>query len=76
MGVLGIFAPQTKDLTFVFAPASSVRPAVTVLWKGSPQTTIADNDGMLVLRIDESTKEDPDVSVTEIPEKILALPQR
>jgi hypothetical protein len=76
LGILGIFAPQTKDLTFVFASASTVRPAVTVLWKGSPKTTIGDDDGMLAIRIDESTKEDPDVLVTEIPEKIVAIPQR
>jgi hypothetical protein len=75
-GILGIFAPQTKDLTFVFGPPSAVRSAVTVLWKSSPKTTIGDDDGMLVLRIDESTKEDPDVLVTEIPEKIVAVPQR
>jgi hypothetical protein len=75
MGILGLFAPQTKDLTFVFAPTSTV-PAVTVLWKGSPKTMIGDDDGMLVIRIDESTKEDPDVLVTEIPEKIVAIPQR
>jgi hypothetical protein len=76
LGILGIFAPQTKDLTFVFAPGSTVRPALTVLWKGSPKTTIGDDDGMLVIRIDESTKEDPDVLVTEIPDKIVAIPQR
>ena len=76
MGILGIFAPQTRDLTFVFPPGSAVRPAVTVLWQGTPETTIGDDDGMLAIRIDESTKEDPEVLVTEIPKKIVAIPQR
>jgi hypothetical protein len=49
MGILGIFAPQTKDLTFVFASSWSDRPEVTVLWNGSPETKIADEDGMLTL---------------------------
>jgi hypothetical protein len=31
---------------------------------------------MLTVRINESTKENPEVLVSEIPEKILAIPQR
>jgi hypothetical protein len=76
MGILAILAPQTKDLTFVFASPGSDRPEVTVSWNGSPETKVADDDGMLTLRVNESTKEDPEVLVSEIPEKILAVPQR
>ena len=76
MGILAILAPQIKDLTFVFASPGSDRPEVTVSWNGSPETKVADDDGMLTLRVNESTKEDPEVLVSEIPEKILAVPQR
>ena len=76
MGILAILAPQTKDLTFVFSADGSDRPEVTVLWNGSPETTVADGNGMLTLRVNESTKENPEVLVSEIPEKILAVPQR
>jgi hypothetical protein len=76
MGILGILAPQTKDLAFVFASTGSDRPEVTVLWHGSPETKVADVDGMLTLRVSESTKENPEVLVSEIPEKILAVPLR
>jgi hypothetical protein len=37
LGILAIFAAQTKDLTFVFASSGSDRPKVTVLWKSSPE---------------------------------------
>ena len=76
MGILAILAPQTKDLTFVFASSGSDRPEVTVFWNGSPETKFADDDGMLTLRVNESAKKDPEVLVSEIPEKILAVPQR
>ncbi len=76
LGILAILAPQTKDLTFVFASSGSDRPEVTVLWDGSPETRVADDDGMLTIRINESTKENPEVLVSAIPEKILAIPQR
>jgi hypothetical protein len=76
MGLLAILAPQTKDLTFVFASSGSDRPEVTVLWNGFPETKIADNNRMLTLQVNESTKEDPEVLVSEIPEKILAVPLR
>jgi hypothetical protein len=76
LGILAILAPRTKDLTFVFAPSGSGRPEVTVFWNGSPETKVADDDGMLTVRINESTKENPEVLVSEIPEKILAIPQR
>jgi hypothetical protein len=46
------------------------------LWNGSPETKVADDDGMLTIRINESTKENPEVLVSAIPEKILAIPQR
>jgi hypothetical protein len=75
LGILAIFAPQTKDLTFVFASSGSDRPEVTVLWNGSPETRVAD-DGMLTIRINESAKENPEVLVSAIPQKILAIPQR
>ena len=75
-GILGFLAPQTKDLTFVFAPSESDRPEVTVFWNRSPETKVADDYGMLTVRVNESTKENPDVSMSEIPEKILAVPQR
>jgi hypothetical protein len=76
LGILVILAPQTKDLTFVFASSGSGRPEVTVLWNGSPETKVRDDDGILTIRINESTKENPEVLVSEIPEKILAIPQR
>jgi hypothetical protein len=76
LGILAILAPQTKDLTFVFALSGSDRPEVTVSWNGSPETNVADDDGMLTIRVNESTKENPYVLVSEIPEKILAIPQR
>jgi len=76
MGILAILAPQTNDLPFVFASSGSDRPEVRVLWNGSRETKVADDDGMLTLRINESTKENPEVLVSEIPEKILAVPQR
>ena len=76
MGILAILAPQTKDLTFVFASYGSDRAEVRVLWNGSPETKVADDAGMLTLRVNESAKENPDVLVSEIPEKILAVPQR
>ena len=76
LGILAIFAPQTKDLTFVFASSGSDRPQVTVLWNGSPETRVADDEGMLTIRINESTKENPEVLVSAIPQKILAIPQR
>jgi hypothetical protein len=76
MGVLAIFAPQTRDLTFVFASSGNERPQVTVLWNGSPERKVADDDGMLTLRVNESAKENPEVLVSDIPEKILAIPQR
>jgi len=75
LGIFAIIAPQTKDLTFVFASGTD-RPQVTVLWSGSPETKVADDDGRLTLRVHESAKEDPEVLVSEIPEKILAIPQR
>jgi hypothetical protein len=43
LGILGILAPQTKDLTFVFASSGSDRPEVTVLWNGSQETKVADD---------------------------------
>jgi hypothetical protein len=76
MGILAILAPQTKDLTFVFASIGNHRPAVTVLWNGFPETKVADEQGMLTLRVNESAKENPEVLVSEIPEKILAIPLR
>ena len=76
LGTLAILAPQTKDLTFVFPSSGSDRPEVTVLWNASPQTKVADDDGMVTIRINESAKENPYVLVSEIPEKILAIPQR
>lgn len=76
LGILAILAPQTKDLTFVFASSGSDRPEVTVFWNGSPETKVADDDGMVTIRVNESTKENPYVLVSEIPEKILAIPQR
>ena len=76
LGILWILAPQTIDLTFVFASSGHDRPQVTVLWNGSPETKVADGDGMLTLRVNESTKENPEVLLSEIPEKILAIPQR
>ena len=75
LGIFAILAPQTKDLTFVFASGTD-RPQVTVFWNGSPETKVADGDGMLTLRVNESTKEDPEVLLSEIPGKILAIPQR
>jgi len=47
-----------------------------VLWNASPQTKVADDDGMVTIRINESAKENPYVLVSEIPEKIVAIPQR
>ena len=44
--------------------------------KSVPETKVAHDDGMLTVRINESTKENPYVLVSEIPEKILAIPQR
>jgi hypothetical protein len=75
-GLFEIFAPQTKDLIFVFARSQSHHATLTVFWKGSPKTTIGDDEGMLTVRVDESSKEDPEVQVSEIPERILAVPQR
>jgi hypothetical protein len=76
VGILAMFAPQTKDLTFVFASSGNDRPQVTVLWNGSPETKVAGDDGMLTVRVNESAKENPEVLVSQIPEKILAIPQR
>ena len=76
MGILAILAPQTKDLTFVFASSGSDRPEITVLWNGSPETKVADDNGMVTLRVNESAKENPEVLMSENPEKILAVPQR
>jgi len=75
-GLFAIFAPQTKDLTFVFARSQSHHATLTVFWKGAPKTTIGDDEGMLTVRADESSKEDPEVQGSEIPKKILALPRR
>jgi hypothetical protein len=87
LGIFALLAPQTRDLTFVFrlrqaygatgfASSGNDRPQVTVLWNGSPETKVADGDGMLTLQVNESSKENPEVLLSEIPEKILAIPQR
>ena len=51
-GLLGIFAPQTKDLTFVFARSQSQRATLAVFWKDSSKTKIGDDEGMLTVRVE------------------------
>jgi hypothetical protein len=71
-GMMSMFAPKVEGAVFVFPKESAARAKVKILSAAGPQEFVADDKGLVKLKLEKSMiKENPEVQLLEKPKVVL-----